>query len=106
MKHRFTHEFEDDPLLGDFDVELDPPPGATIRFDVNGAEIWLTANRAGWLHLAKICAEMGLHSGFSAGYHFHRTRDWQGSVEAVPEVSFELSGDERTIPLAGSALPD
>jgi hypothetical protein len=77
MRHVFTHEFDDDPPHGDFDVDLDPPAGASIRFDVVDGEVWVSANGAGWLHLAKICAEMGLHSGFSPGYHFHRTRDWQ-----------------------------
>ena len=91
MRHRFIHEFEDDPAHGDFEIDLDPPPGTNIRFDVNGGEVWLSANKAGWLHLAKICAEMGLHSGFSDGYHFHRTRDWHDSSGPGDDVSFELS---------------
>src|SRR5712664_395623 len=28
MKHHFIHECEDDPVHGDFDVDLDPPSGA------------------------------------------------------------------------------
>ena len=86
MRQRFIHEFEDD----DFDLELDPPPGATIRFDVVGQEVCVSANRAGWLHLAKICATLGLDSGFTPGYHFHRTRDWQDSHEPGHEVTFGL----------------
>jgi hypothetical protein len=94
MKHRFVHEFEDDPPLGDFEVALDGPPGARIRFDLEGRDIWLSANREGWLHLARICAEMALHSQNKPGYHFHRTYDWNDSPGSEHEVSFELSGDE------------
>lgn len=95
MKHRFVHEFEDDPRLGDFDIELDAPQGAHIQFDLNARDIWLSANRAGWLHLARICAEMGLHSQNKPGYHFHRTYDWKDSSGPHNEVSFELSNDEE-----------
>jgi hypothetical protein len=95
MKHRFVHEFEDDPPHGDFDVELDPPAGARVRFNLDGHAIWLSANRAGWLHLARICAEMGLHSQSKEGYHFHRGYDLKRRFEAGREVSFELSGDDE-----------
>jgi hypothetical protein len=93
MRHRFAHEFEDDPPLGDFDIDLDPPHGTRIQFDVNDKDIWLSANRAGWLHLARICAEMALHSQFKPGYHFHRTADWKDSVGDRHDVSFELLDD-------------
>ncbi len=95
--HRFVHEFEDDPPLGEFDVELDPPPEARIRFDMDGEDIWLSANRAGWLHLARICAEMGLHSEFQPGYHFHRSYDWGDSPKPGQEISFEFAGEEEPI---------
>lgn len=90
MKHRFIHEFEDDPPLGDFDVELDAPEDATIQFELEGDNIWLSANRKGWLHLARISAEMAMHTQMEAGYHFHRTYDWKDSSESGHEVSFEL----------------
>jgi len=93
MRHRFTHEFEDVPPLGDFGIDMGLPQGATIRFNVDKGDIWVSANRAGWLHLARICAEMGLHSGFNPGYHFHRSHDWQDSPGIGNEVSFELAED-------------
>jgi hypothetical protein len=92
-KHRFVHEFEDDPPHGDFEVDLDPPPGARVQFRLDGSDIWLSANRPGWLHLARICAEMGLHTESTNGYHFHRGYDWKPSGEPGHEVSFELSDD-------------
>jgi len=91
MKHKFVHEFEDDPPQGDFEVDLDVPPGAKIQFDLEGGNIWVSANRAGWLHLARVCAEMALHTGFKPGYHFHRTRDWAYGLADDQEVSFELA---------------
>ena len=96
MKHHFEHEFEDDPPLGDFDIELDAPEGARIQFDLNGRAIWVSANRAGWLHLARICAEMALHSQNKPGYHFHRMYDWKDSLGPEHEVSFELSDNGQT----------
>jgi hypothetical protein len=95
MRHRFVHEFDDDPPHGDFEVELDPPPGARVRFDLQGERIWLSADRAGWLHLARICAEMALHSGSRPGYHFHRSYDWRASADREKEVSFELAADTK-----------
>ncbi len=96
MRHRFAHEFDDAPTHGDFDVDMTPPDGARIQFDADNGNIWLSANRAGWLHLARICAEMAMHSQFKPGYHFHRTHEWKDGGEMGNEVSFELAGDEET----------
>ena len=95
MKHKFVHAFEDDPPLGDFEVGLDAPPGARIAFQLDGRDIWLSANRAGWLHLARVCAEMGLHTRSQPGYHFHRTYDWKASPSRGKEVSFELAPESQ-----------
>jgi hypothetical protein len=83
MKHRFVHEFEDDPPLSDFEVDLDAPQGA----------IWLSADRAGWLHLARICSEMALHT-VSSRDHFHRSYDWEDFPARRRMVSFELSEEK------------
>ena len=94
MKHLFIHSFEDDPPLGDFEVEHEAPAGGRIEFHLDGEDIWLSANRAGWLHLARICAEMGMHRDFVRGYHFHMTYDWQDGGSPGREVTFELIGDD------------
>lgn len=96
MKHRFVHEFDDDPPHGDFDVDLDAPAGTRIQFTLEGQNIWLSADRAGWLHLARICAEMALHSGSKPGYHFHRGYDWKSSPAPGKVVSFELAADDAS----------
>ena len=97
MKHKFVHEFEDDPPHGDFEVDLDAPAGTQIQFELEGENIWLSADRAGWLHLARICAEMALHSGSKPGYHFHRSYDWKSSPVPGKEVSFELTADDGSV---------
>ena len=94
--HKFVHEFSDGDALGDFQADGNPPKGATIRFELEGENLWLSCNRAGWQHLARICAEMGMHSEFEHGTHFHMPYDWQGSHSLGHEVSFELIDDEET----------
>lgn len=97
MRHKFVHEFEDDPPHGDFEVDLEAPVGARIRFELEGENIWLSADRAGWLHLARICAEMALHSASKPGYHFHRNYDWKATPAPGKEVSFELAPDHGSV---------
>jgi hypothetical protein len=94
MKHQFIHEFEDDPVQGDFDVDLDAPTGASIQFNLDGQDIWLSANRKGWIHLARICAEMAMHTKSKPGYHFHRSYDWKDGLGSGCEVTFELADDK------------
>ena len=93
MKHQFVHQFEDDPFLSDFEIDLDPPSAGRIRFEVDGKDIWLSANRVGWLHLARVCAEMGLHSKFKPGYHIHRSFDLSDSSAPLQRVTFELADE-------------
>jgi len=85
----FTHTFEADPKYSDLSVNLDLPSGATLKFTTSGSDIWVQANQAGWLHLARICAELGLRPELGKGHHFHRTPDWAWS-SGSPEVSFEV----------------
>ena len=56
---------------------FDPPAGATIRFKLDRDDIWLSCNRAGWLHPA----QFGLRTRFRPGYHFHRSYKWQDFSE-------------------------
>ena len=94
MRHKFVHEVDDDPALSDFDIDIDLPPGAKVQFSLDDGNIWVSANRAGWLHLARVCAEMALHSRFRPGYHFHQTFDWTSSGGTEPDVSFGLAEEQ------------
>lgn len=88
----FKHTFEEDPKHGDLTVEKDANPSEQIKLNVeDGKTVWLAANKAGWLHLARICAELGTRD-LEPGYHFHmdfsfKTSDGDGKGE---EVAFEV----------------
>jgi hypothetical protein len=91
----FVHAFEDLSSDGMLSLDLDPPPGAVIRIDLEeGGKVWLSANRTGWLHLARICAELGL-AEYEPGFHFHRDPRFADSDGSGPEVSFEIRGEEE-----------
>ena len=78
---RFVYEFQD---VGYLSIYGECPDDAYISFEViDGNNIWLSANRAGWLHLARICCEFGMQSNFEPGYHVHLST----------EVAFALSSD-------------
>lgn len=85
---RFTHEFEDGSADGSLSIDTDASPPAKIQmsFDADGG-FWMSANREGWLHLAKVAAELGLGK-YEDGYHFHKNEKFSWSTGA-PEFSFE-----------------
>ena len=49
--------------------------------------MWLSANRTSWLHLARVCAELGM-ADYEPGYHFHKTFGFKTSDAGGPEISF------------------
>jgi hypothetical protein len=93
MMPSFTHNFEADPKCSDLSVDFDLPTKAVLGFTSDDGDIWVQANQAGWFHLARICAELGLRPEMGKGYHFHRTASWAQSA-GPPEVSFEVIASE------------
>jgi hypothetical protein len=68
----FTHKFLAESESGWFSFDTDAHPPAEIRLETDsGGLFWITANREGWLHLARVCAELGL-ANFEGGFHFHK----------------------------------
>lgn len=91
MIHKFVYEFDDDMMQRDMAIDQGPPSDAKIRFDVqNGAEIWVYANRPGWAHLARVCAELAMRSDYDPGDHFHRGYDLREVPRNKLAVSFAL----------------
>ena len=94
MKKTFTYEFEDLGEEGSLSIDEEPTPSACIKLEIDDEQgFWLQANRAGWLHLAKICAELGLGS-YEDGYHFHvdETFSWSsGPPEFTLMVNDKLT---------------
>jgi len=86
-QHDFVHRFEDHSETGELSIETDVAGAEQIQVEVSeGGKIWLSANRAGWLHLARICAELGL-AAYEPGYHFHKTFDFKESDGSGPEIT-------------------
>ncbi|MBA2637712.1 MAG: hypothetical protein H0U79_05765 [Solirubrobacterales bacterium] len=92
QSHKFVHQFDDHSATGELSIETNTAGGEHIRVELEeGGKVWLSANPAGWLHLARLCAELGM-ADYEPGYHFHKTFDFQASDGSGPEIS--LSVDE------------
>lgn len=87
-RHHFTHEFEDGSADGMLSIDTDTSPPAKIKMTVDAeGGFWMSANREGWLHLARVAAELGLGK-YEDGYHFHKDEHFSWGTGA-PEFSFE-----------------
>lgn len=94
-RHEFIYAFDDLSAGGELSIDLDPPANAIVRVEQEtGGKVWLSANRSGWLHLARICSELALGS-YDAGYHFHRNSEFKWSDGAGPEITFEVRGTDE-----------
>ncbi len=92
----FLHEFEEQPRWGEISDELyETPAGARIAFFNAENGIWLTANSEGFLHLARIFAELGTRN-FGEGYHFHRSEWLKQPAAEGQEVSVEIHNGDWT----------
>jgi hypothetical protein len=92
----FTHEVRD--IHYQFD-DADPfmfeaPPSARIHMEVEeDGNFWLSANSEGYLHLARVCAELGLRK-LEDGYHVHMDADFDRSA-GPPEFTFALDNSVK-----------
>ncbi len=85
---RFVHEFTDESAEGSLSINTDAEAPAKVRMEVDAEGGFLIrANSEGWLHLARVSAELGL-GRFESGYHFHKDAEYQWSTGA-PEFTFE-----------------
>jgi len=90
-QREFVHRFVDNSEEGTLSIDVLPDAPAEIEFKVeSNGNIWISASRAGWLHLARVVAELGLAS-YEPGYHFHVDRQFRPSSGAGPEVTFEIA---------------
>ncbi|MBI3713951.1 MAG: hypothetical protein HY253_13460 [Burkholderiales bacterium] len=84
----FSHEFEDRSTEGMLSIDTDATSSAKIRMTIDTeAGFWMSANREGWLHLARVAAELGLGK-YDEGYHFHKDENFTWSTGS-PEFTFE-----------------
>ena len=90
MKKTFTYEFDDLGQEGMLSIETEATPPIKIKLKIDEERgFWLEANKQGWLHLAKICAELGLGSHVD-GYHFHVNESFSWS-SGPPEYTFMIN---------------
>lgn len=75
-----------------FETDVQPPAKISMTIDNEGG-FWLTANKDGWQHLARICAELGT-ANYEDGYHFHVDENFQFSTGA-PEFTFMVDSRAR-----------
>ncbi len=94
QRHKFVHQFDDHSATGELSIETDATGAERIRVELeDGGKVWLSANRAGWLHLARLCAELGM-ADYELDYHLHKTFDFQASDGTGPEISLAI-GESR-----------
>ena len=92
MRKTFTYEFDDLSEDGMLSIETDVQLPAKIKLEIDEeGGFWLSANRHGWLHLAKVCAELGL-GNYPNGYHFHPDKNFAWST-GPPEFTFEVNNE-------------
>lgn len=89
MSRKFLYEFKESAGDGTLSFDTDAAVPQKIEFEVEqNGNVWVSANRAGWLHLAKVCAELGL-GDYEPGYHFHKNLKFKSSnLTEQAEVSF------------------
>jgi len=94
---KFVHEFEEDPQWGDLSVGLAPPEGAIVGVRVDGKAVLLYANSAGFLHLARIFAELGTRD-LEEEYHFHAGPDFEEMGGGPNEIELTVMKLNRQLP--------
>ena len=94
---KFTHEFEEDPPLSDLTVSLDMPSDAIAGVRVDGNAVLLYANAVGFLHLARIFAELGTRDVVEE-YHVHFGPDFENGGSGSDEIELTVMRLNHRLP--------
>ena len=95
---RFVHEFEDGSPLAELSVSQELPEGAIAGIRVDQKAVLLYANSEGFLHLARIFAELGTRN-LEERYHLHFGPDFEVNGAGPDEVELTIMHSERRLPL-------
>ena len=92
---KFAHVFEEASRYSTFTVDvMNDPSSAKIEFQICDQGISLSANLEGYLHRARILAELVTRDFGDEGTHFHKPEWLKKPVGSKQEVSIELfNGD-------------
>ena len=94
---KFEHVFEDDPPLSDLTVSIAPPKDAIVGVRVDQKAVLLYANAEGFLHLAKIFAEIGTRD-LEEEYHIHVGPDFEDGGCGPDEIELSIMRLSRRLP--------
>jgi len=85
----FQHLIHESDEQFSLEFDYDTPANAYVRMEIDKeGDFWLSANQEGYLHLARVFAEMGIRP-LEDGYHFHMNSDFRHSGGSR-EFSFEV----------------
>ena len=89
----FHHSFEDAGPRRSLSFDAEAAGAARVRIDENDdGQLRVQANGAGWLHLARVCAELGLGS-FEPGFTLRLDYDFRWGAGSGPEMVLERMAD-------------
>jgi len=102
VDRRFEHLVTDATECCDFQAafQIHEPPAASIEMSIGDDGFWLQGTAEGFLHLARVFAEMGLRD-HESGYHFHVDKHFRWS-QGAPEFSFMVV-DQKDVGQSGAA---
>lgn len=75
MKTRFEYEFEDESPEAKITLEYEPQDDEALRFGSEERGVFLTANRTGFLCLARLFTKLAL-GNYQPGFHLHIGEDF------------------------------
>ena len=94
---KFEHTFEQDPALSDLTVDQNMPDGAIAGVRVDGKAVLLYANAAGFIHLARLFAELGVRDLVDE-YHIHFGPDFEDGGCGGDEVELTVMRVSHSLP--------
>jgi len=90
----FHHAVADQGPRRSLSFDAEAAREARIRIDENDeGQLRVQANRAGWLHLARVCAELGL-GNFAPGFTLRLDYDFRWGAGSGPEIVLERLDDQ------------
>ena len=78
MQKRFEYTYEDESARSKMTFDYGPDGAELVRFGQVDGESYLSANRSGFLALAKLFIKLA-EGSYTEGFHLHLAEDFAGS---------------------------
>lgn len=95
MKKSFEFEFQDQSSSDQISFDYSDNDEEELRFGIADDEVFITANRAAFLCLAKLFVKLALGS-YKPGFHIHIGEDFSGSSQGR-SLHISLADSETTV---------